>query len=403
MPSEEPMIRALLLGTLACVLSAQAQEPVPPPPLTYEVLLSRATSDPALLRLEADLAARQRQLAATGRLLREAPTLTAEAGRRSGPTTTSTDKVAMVDAPLLLAPSVRSGARESLDRAEGSLLALARAEARHRLRLAYLDAWLAEAQLRLRGSQIDLTQVWVRVAQARVDSGSDPAYQVDLVRGDLLRLRTDLGEAQRRASEAWAALRALTDLPAEPFPLAEPGAPVLPAPEGLADAFQKSLIRRALADRTAADRTAFDLQQALKGSRWSLKGSYASEGDERITRLGVAFRLPRPGELGAQKREGSAGRNALAREAESAAFHLESRFQTALTRLRTFGETPGARRFDAALKSVDLRLQEGKERPSDALLIRRQLLEAESASLQRTREAHALAAEFDLLTLGDAR
>jgi hypothetical protein len=52
---------------------------------------------------------------------------------------------------------------------------------------------------------------------------------------------------------------------------------------------------------------------------------------------------------------------------------------------------------------VDLRLQEGKERPSDALLLRRQLLEAQSATLQRLRDAHALVAELDLLTLGDAR
>ncbi|MBP1772336.1 MAG: hypothetical protein H6P99_1499 [Holophagaceae bacterium] len=395
------MLRALLQGALVCALAAQAQEPVPP--LTYEALLSRATADPTQLRLEADLAARQRQLAATGGLLREAPTLTAEAGRRSGAGTTSTDKLAQVDAPLLLAPTLRAGARDSLDRAEGSLLALAGAEARHRLRLAYLDAWLAGVQLRLRSSQLDLTETWVKVAQARVDSGSDPAYQADLVRGDLLRLRADLGEAQRRAAEAWGALRALATLPAEPLPLADPGAPALPSPEGLGEAFGRSLMRRALADRVAADRTAYDLQQALKASRWSLRGSHAAEGDERITRLGLAFRLPRPGELGAQKREASAGRGALAREGEAAAYQLESRFQTALTRLRTFGEVLPPRRFDTALQAVDLRLREGKERPSDALLLRRQLLEADSASLQRLRDAHALAAELDLLTLGDAR
>lgn len=397
------MIRALLPGALACALMAQAQGPVPSPLLTYEVLLSRATADPVLLRLEADLAARQRQLAATGGILREAPTLTAEAGRRTGPVATGTDRMAQVEAPLLMAPSTRLEAAQSLDRAQGSLLALARAEARHRLRLAYLDAWLAAAQLRLRSSQLELTKTWVQVAQARVDSGSDPAYQADLVKGDLLRLRTEHGEAQRKASEAWAALRALTDLPADLQSLADPGPPALPAPEGLPDAFLKSLLRRALADRIAADRTAFDLQQAIKASRWTLKGSYASEGDERIARLGVGFRLPRSGELGAQKREAATGRNALNREAEATAFQLESRFQTALIRLHTFGEPPTAHSFDTAMKAVDLRLQEGKERPSDALLLRRQLLESESASYQRLREAHALIAELDLLTLGDAR
>ncbi len=394
------MNRALLLGALVCAL--QAQTPAPSP-LTFDHLLSKAASDPTLLRIEADLAARHRQLAATGGLLREGPTVTAEAGRRRGPLTASTDKVAQVEAPLLLAPGLRSSAQSRLDQAQESLLALARAEARQRLRLAYLDAWLAEAQLHLRASQIELTETWVRVAQARVDAGSDPAYQADLVRGDLLRLRTDLGEAQRRASETWGALRALADLPAEPQPLAEPGPPTLPAAGGLAAAFRASLIRRAQADRSAAEQTAFELQQALRTSRWSLRGSYASEGDERITRLGVAIRLPRAGELGAQRRESAAGRIALSREGEAAAFHLESRFQSALSRLHTFGEPPVPHSFDGALRAVDLRLQEGKERPSDALLLRRLLLEAESSSLQRLREAHALSAELDLLTLGDAR
>ena len=397
------MIRALLQGILVCAFAAQAQEPVPPPPLTFDALLARAARDPGLLRLEADLAARQRQLTATGGLLREGPTLTAEGGRRSGPLATGTDRVAQVDAPLLFAPAVRAGAQESLDQATRSLLPLARAEAQHRLRLAYLDAWLAQAQLQLREAQFDLTQTWVKVAQARVDSGSDPTYQADLVRGDLLRLRQEQGEAQRRASETWGVLRALVELPPGLLPLAGPGGPVLPDPAGLAEAFQASLVRQAQQDRTAAERAAFDLQQALRSSRWSLKGSYAAEGDERVTRLGVAFRLPRPGELGAERREEAAGRTALAREAEAAGYLLDARFQTALARLATYQNAPPPQRFEASLQAVDLRLQEGRERPSDALLIRRQLLEAESASLQQLRDAHALAAELALLTLGAAR
>lgn len=397
------MIRALFQGALACVLTAQAQQPPLPPPLTFEALVSKASTDPALLRLEADLAARQRQMAGTGGLLREGPTLSAEAGRRTGPGPATTDKAAQVDAPLLLAPSVRSAARATLDRAQGSLLALARAEARHRLRLAYLEAWLAGAQLDLRASQLALTETWLRVARTRVDSGSDPGYQADLVLGDLLRLRAELGEAQRRVHEAWAALRSLADLPADPQPLADPGPAALPSPGELAEAFRNSLILRAQADRAAADRTSFDLEQALKGSRWSLKGSWASEGDERVTRLGLGYRLPRPGELGAQRREAATGRRLLEREAQSAVHQLESRFQTALARLGTFGEAPVGLRFEGALRAVDLRLQEGKERPSEALFLRRQLLEAESASLQRRREAHALVSELALLTLGDAR
>lgn len=178
---------------------------------------------------------------------------------------------------------------------------------------------------------------------------------------------------------------------------------MLPNPAGLTEAFQTGLLRLAQQDRSAAERAAFDLQQALRSSRWSLKGTYAAEGEERITRLGLAFRLPRPGELGAERREEAAGRSALARETETASFLLEARFQTALARLATYQDPPPPQRFEASLKAIDLRLQEGRERPSDALLIRRQLLEAESASLQQLHDAHALAAELALLTLGAAR
>lgn len=397
------MIRALLQGALVCALGASAQEPAPPPPLTFEALLAQASRDPGLLRLEADLAARNRQLAATGGLFREGPTLTAEAGRRSGPLATGTDRVAQVDAPLLLAPTLRAGARASLDQVQRTLPPLAQAEARHRLRLAYLDAWLAQAQLHLRDVQFGLTQSWVQVAQARVDAGSDPAYQVDLVRGDLLRLQQEQGSALRRVRETWGTLRTLAELPPEPGPLADPESPALPPAAGLAEAFQQSLIRQAQRDQSAADRSAFDLQQALRASRWSLKGSYAAEGEERVTRLGLAFRLPRAGERGAERREGAAGHAALAREAEAAEALLDARFRAALARLAVHRSVLPPPRFAASLQAVDLRLQEGRERPSEALLIRRQLLEAENAALQQRHDAHALAAELTLLTLGAVR
>lgn len=393
------MFRSLFLGTVVCALSAQA----PAPPLTYDALLGRAKPDPALLRIEADLAARQRQLAATGGLLREGPTVLAETGRRVGPATTTTDTFAQLDAPLLLTPGTRGQAQRTLDATQHTALALGKAEARTRLRLAYLDAWLAQAQLRLRTEQLGAMEDWLRVARARVASGSDPAYQEDLVRGDLVRQRTELGDAQRRAAEAWAALRALAELPPDPQPLADPGSATLPDPAPLPAAFEAGLARRSLADRLASEQAAFELQQAVRSARWSLKGSYASEGEERITRLGLAYRLPRAGELGAQRKEGASGRAALQREGEAIALQLASRFQTALARLRTFGEPPNSRGFSAALQAVDLRLKEGKERPSEALLLRRQLLEAEASTLQRLRDAHALTAELDLLTLGDVR
>lgn len=369
--------------------------------LTFEALQSRAKPDPTQLRAEADLATLQRELATTGGIFREGPTVAVEAGRRVTSTGNSTDKAAQVDAPLLLAPGVRRNARQVLEASTRTSLALLRVESRQRLRMAYLEAWSTQAQLRVRESQVLATEAWLRVAQARVASGSDPAFQVDLVMGDQYRQRAELGEAHRLASEAWAHLRGLADLPLEPLSLAGPGPAVLPDPATQTEAFEQSLMRRAVVERLAREQSQFELQQALRGARWSLRGSHASEGDETVTRFGIAFRLPRPGEAKALRSEASAVRRALDRERESTILQLESRFQTALARLRTFGAVPLPLAFEGALAAVDLRFREGKERPSDALLLRRQVLEAQIASLQRLRDAHALLAELEVMTLGD--
>lgn len=396
------MIKALT-GCIAAVALCGQDPAHSSVPLTFDVLLAKARPDPGQLRLEAELAARERLLASTGGMLREAPTLTAESGRRSGPVVSSTDRLAQVDAPLLLAPGVHAMAQESHGRAQTAMLSLAKAESRHRLRMAYLETWLAMAQLRLRNSLLALTETWGKAAKARVDSGADPAFHLDLVRGDLARLRSERAELQRRATEAWAGLRAWVDLPAEIQPLADPGPTRLPHPRGLPESFQQSLIRRATTERAISERAGFELAQAIKTSRWALKGSYSLEGDERIVRVGVAVRLPRPGEIQAQRREEVTGRALLAREGEAAAFQLESRFQTALARLRSFDTEPAPISFEAALKAITVRLQEGKERPSDAIQLRRLLVEAENAVLVRHWEGHALQSELELLTMGDAR
>ena len=49
------------------------------------------------------------------------------------------------------------------------------------------------------------------------------------------------------------------------------------------------------------------------------------------------------------------------------------------------------------MEAVSLRLQEGRERPSDALPIRRQLLESQMASLRRVHTQHLLVAELQTL------
>ena len=65
-------------------------------------------------------------------------------------------------------------------------------------------------------------------------------------------------------------------------------------------------------------------------------------------------------------------------------------FQDASQRLKTWG-------FPVEAMWKTGRLQEGRERPSEALPIRRQLMEAQMASLRRVHTQHLLAAELKTL------
>ena len=73
-----------------------------------------------------------------------------------------------------------------------------------------------------------------------------------------------------------------------------------------------------------------------------------------------------------------------------ALLELDARFQSALTRLQTATPPLPFTGFEQSLNAISLRLSEGKERPSEALPIRRQLLEAQAASYRRLQAAHLL-------------
>jgi hypothetical protein len=141
-------------------------------------------------------------------------------------------------------------------------------------------------------------------------------------------------------------------------------------------------------------------REALGLSRWSLRGSYAKEGEDRIAKVGMAYRFVRPGESQAIRRETNAGLATLQQELQIALAELDGRFQSALDRLQILGSMPPSRSFQSAIQAVGLRLQSGKERPSEALPIRRQLLEAEVAELRRQHAQHLLQAELQALTEG---
>ena len=388
-------MRTLLLGALPCLLMAQA------PPLTYDDILHRARTSPEQYRTEALLAERQRALNGTRGFLREDPSLGVSAGPRTNPIApTTTDQSVDLDLPLFLAVGTRRRLEEALGKADPALREAARIEARFRLRQAYLDAWLAERVLQLRESDLATIQVWMKAAQARVDAGADPAFQVSLVEGEALKAQLDLDEARKQRLQIWAGLRALADVPEGPVPLADPGDPTLPMTEGLQDRFKGSTLRRALQDRLELETQTLRQQEALSTSRWSLRGSYGKEGEDRITKFGVAYRFSRPGEGQAIRREAEANVQAARRDIEVALLELDARFQAALVRAQNPVTPLPFKNFDSVLQAVGLRLSEGKERPSEALPIRRQLLEAQVASFRRIENAHLLSAELQALTEG---
>lgn len=387
----------LLLLALPMGMLAQTE------PLTFETIMAKARRDPALLRVVADHASRERELAATGGLFRSGPTLGVETGpRRIDGRSAGADLRVQIDAPLFFHPGLRRLAGSAVEKEEQFLLASVPIEQRFELREAYLDAWLAQALHALRQSQVGTAQEWLEIARARVRSGADPAYQVDLAQGDSVRAQSEFDEATRRYHVTWARLRVLSEVPESPVALAGPSSPAYPSLTGLDEKFMTGLLRRAVVQRAEAENAEFRLHHLVRGARWGVRGSYAREGVDLAVGIGLVYRFGRFGEGAALQRENETGLAAIRGENDVERETLDARYRATRARLAAFGPLPDARDFLEAARAVGLRLREGKERPSDAIPIRRQLAEAEAARLQRLHDAHELIAEIALLTAGDA-
>ena len=395
-------MRRALIGALPCLLLAQIPaHPSSPHPLTFESILSHALPGLEHLRLESWLAERNRELAGSAGFLREGPSFGVAAGpRRSTGLSNTTDQSADVDLPLFLSSGTRNSLLRALNQADPLLREGARREALLRLRQAYLEAWLEQEVTSMREQDLRTVEVWLNAAKARLDSGADPAFQVALVEGEILKAQMELADSRRRASLAWISLRSQTDLPDLPVPLADPGPIPALDPLSHSSSYQNAPLRRALLARIEVERENLRHREALGLSRWSLRGSFAKEGEDRIAKLGMAYRFSRPSESQAVRRETEAGLATLHRELQIALAELDGRFQSALERLQSLGGMASRRSFQSAIQAVGLRLQSGKERPSDALPIRRQLLDAEVAGLRRHCAQHLLQAELQALTAG---
>lgn len=394
------MRRTVLLVSLAIASHAAGAEPAP---LTFDDIVARSAPDPALLVRAADLARWQRELAATGRFTREGPTLEAELGpRRVEDGSRKADASARIEVPLLSDRRARAEADSRLRDGTPAVLAAGAVESRLRLRAAYLDAWLAQERLEVVNAQVRTIEQLVASVRKRVEAGADAPYEAALVEGELLRSRSDSDGARAAVGEAWAALCALAELPTEPQALASPGVPELSIPDDAASRFDAGLLRRAVAHRGSLETAFLGVEQAQRRSRWSAAATIAKEADESFATLGAAYRFASRGEDAALARERAAAGAAIDRGSRVEAARLATRFQTALERARQFGPITSPDTFDDALRAVALRIDLGKERPSVALPVRRQLLEAQGAALERVRDGHLLIAEIEALIAGES-
>ena len=215
--------------------------------------------------------------------------------------------------------------------------------------------------------------------------------------GERLKVQQELDEARVLESRTWGTLVALADLPVAPVPLADPApAPTLPTVD-LDRRLQEGPLRKALLAQADLEMQSLRLKEAQALSRWSVRGNYAQEGEDKVTRLGVAIRLPRPGENAAIRGNTEVQLRAVQGEARMALAELDARAEAAFNRIKKTPQATVIPDFARSLEAISLRLQEGRERPSEALPIRRQLLESQMASLRRIHSQNLLIAELQTL------
>lgn len=371
---------------VACVAAAPVHA------LSLDELEGRVFPSAAEAERRADLAAVERELSATGTFAREGAEISMDAGaRRDAGGATLGDFAARVDLPVGGLKAER-GRLEEASHGSAAVLDVETRGALLELRLAYFDAWLGQERLAVLEQQRRDTERLLEVVRRRVEAGAEAPYESALVEGDLVRQHVELDAARKELGLAWRAMRRLAPLGPSPEPLDPPRVPA--AFPGGGEVPVSFAARRSIAEALA------DLDAARAGSRWTVAAAAAREGEESVATVGAAYRFALRGEAAARERERAALRDAARRNAEADAAELETRLRSALDRARDFGPIPEPASFDAAIVAIQARIETGKESPSRALPVRRQLLDARAAALERRRDAMALEAEIRFFDAG---
>ncbi len=393
------------LAVLALVVALAAELP---PAVTLSDLLARARPSPELLQAEARIAELERALAETAGRLREGPTVALAAGPRRAEGSTEPDLGLDLELPLFSGGGTRERLASLLQASSAAWRAEARALAEARLRSAYLAAWAAERRLALRRDELATAERLLGVARRRVEAGAEPPYQSVLAAADHAVAGMAVAEAEGERARAWAEIAVLAE-PGTEGALADPepdrdGARPVPSDSagldatGLRERLAAGALRAAAVARGEVAEALARLGAARDDSRWSLASGVAREADERVARVGVAYRFARRGEREALVRATEAAAHAARREAEVESAGLAARLDAALGRRRALAASPAPVATEPALAALELRLTEGKSSLSEVLLLRRQLVAAREATLDRRLALHQVDAEILLLT-----
>ncbi len=379
----------LALSLLAVLATAD-------PAITLDTVLAQRRAGPAELRAEAELAEARRAVVEAASRQREAPVVAFEAGPRRTAGSTAADVAVDLELALLRRGGERSELVDALSAAEGAVRSAARAATVRTVRDAYVEAWAAGERVLLRERDAAIVERWLALARRRVEAGADPPFEAEIVAAQLQGARLALAQARAEALGSWGALRAWATLPEAPAALAEPSTPASPSPAPV-DAGTTAAVA-AVRARARLAASLLRLGSARDRSRWRLSSSLAREGDEDVAHLGFALRLPRHGEEQAILGATDAEVRAVDREADLETTAIAARAAAAAALLRELAAAPQAPDLEAIIAALDARLAEGKDRPVEALPLRREVLIQLEEALDRRVAAHRAAAALAELT-----
>jgi outer membrane protein TolC len=390
-------MRPSCVAALAALLFVVAGAPARAQ-LSFAKVVEARRPHPDELELESLLAEAQRLSAGGRSFLAEGLTSSVEAGPRDTPGGVEADAAVEVEAPLLAARSHRGALSDLLPQAAGAMREATALLAEAELADVFVAAWLAQEVVAVRQQDLAAVTAWLSAAQSRVAEGADAPYEPILVAGERDRALVELLDAQREVAASWGELVARAEISVRPLPLDIADLPgrigdatleLSPVPQAGIEA------RRRLSLALAA------VEAASAESRWGLKATVAREADENVAHAGVAYRLPLRGERAGIAAGRQADESRAHREAELALAGLEARLAIAAAALAAIEPTLTAAELEGAETALQARIAEGKERTSEVLPLRRQLLEARIAALEARAARLSAAAQLHILGGGD--